>query len=215
MPFLVSELRIRSLDCGRHRHEMSALGGKRTMRAELNDPIIHVVQNTSMISFLLFVAATQAWSRPAPAPPSAHRTKLTAPTPTEIAEARASTKGDLEARRTALQAAIESRVVSSGYFQLVTDVTEQRRERTRFQERLRAVGIPAALGVCHWMGLVPEGTARGNRSYGGACSVKIGSRSSQNFLICAASLGGITLVHPDAYAFDAEYIELFIRRTCL
>ena len=188
-------------------------GGQRAL--SFNDLIIDVVQNPSMIGILLLAVATQSWSPPPRSSVPREQTKPAAPTPTEIAKARASTRRDLDTRRAALRAAIESRVVGSGHFQLVTDVDERKQERTRYQERLRAIGIPATLGVCHWMGFVSEGTARGNRSYGGACRVKIGSRPAQDFLICAADLGGITLIHPDAYAVDSEYIELFIRRTCL
>jgi hypothetical protein len=157
-----------------------------------------------MISFLLLAAALQPSSLPMP-------TSSAAP----AAEAGKSPLQEPEARRTALDAAIAGQLLGSGYFRLVTDKQEQASAAAGFENRLRSAGIPASVSDCHWIGLVAAGSARGNRSYGGACSVRMGTRRPSDFLICAADLGAVTLVQPSWFAWDAEYIELFIRRTCL
>jgi hypothetical protein len=117
--------------------------------------------------------------------------------------------------RRAMDAAIANRLLGSGYFQMVDDPGERSEVAARFQQRLRAIGIPATVGRCHWIGLVSTGTASGNRSHGGACRVGIGSQPPADLLICEADLGAVTLVDPDWFAFDAAFVELFIRRTCL
>ncbi len=164
-----------------------------------------------MISLLL-AGLTQVLVPPPSAPRDPAATSRAQP---ERDEARYNVQRAAQARRAAIDAAIESRVISRGYFQLVTDIAEQRAARTRAQQRLRSIGIPASVGACRWMGMVSEGTPRGNRSYGGACSVRMGSLPPRNYLICEADLGGITLADPAWFADDAEYIEMFIRRTCL
>lgn len=128
------------------------------------------------------------------------------PSPPELAVA--------EPSKAAMEAAIATGLLGSGYFQVVTDKTEQASARRRFQKRLRSVGLPVSVQTCQWIGLVAQGTANGNRSYGGACRVKVGPRPAQDFLICEADLGGVTLIHPAWFASDALFIEAFIRRTC-
>jgi hypothetical protein len=154
-----------------------------------------------MFGFLLLLAAAQA--------PAA------APTPGEVASAQESFRREAVERREAIDSAMSHRLLARGYFSLITDPAEQRSAARGFEKRLRSLGIPATVGKCDWMGLVAEGTAMGNRSYGGACRVKIGARPASDFLICEADLGGVTLVKPDSFAWDSEYIETFIRRTCI
>jgi hypothetical protein len=122
---------------------------------------------------------------------------------------------EAEPDRAAIDQAIKRQLIGSGYFQLVTDQGERRSVIAGFQKRLRSLGIPATVGECDWVGLVAQGFANSNDSYGAACRVRIGAKPASPFLICDASLGGISLVKPDWYAFDAQYIEIFIRRTCL
>ena len=98
---------------------------------------------------------------------------------------------------------------------MVTDDPERRSVIAGFQKRLRSIGVRATVGKCDWIGLVAEGFARANVSYGGACRVRIALAPAADFLICDASLGGISLIKPEWFAFDEDYIELFIRRTCL
>ena len=97
---------------------------------------------------------------------------------------------------------------------MVDDAEERAAVAAEMQRRLQAMGIRARIGRCDWLGLVAQGTAMGNRSYGAACPLAIDGRVERPFLICSARYGGITLVEPDWYAFDPEYIELFIRRAC-
>ena len=157
-----------------------------------------------MISLLLLLAAAQA--SPPPPPPLP---------PVKVAEARATLRQAAEARRAVIDAAINSQLLGGGYFQRVTDPAEQAAAAARFQERLRSVGIPASVGGCQWIGLVAAGVANGNRSFGGACSVTMASGGPSDFLICDASLGGVTLIRPEWFASDDLYVEVFIRRTCL
>jgi hypothetical protein len=117
--------------------------------------------------------------------------------------------------RSAMEQAAEARVLLWGYFRLVDDGARIAEIRSQMERRLGELGIAARIGHCHWMGVVANGNASGNRAYGGACSVGIGGRPARSFLICSSTFGGITLVAPDGYGFDAEYIELFIRRACL
>lgn len=141
--------------------------------------------------------------------------QTSAASPAQVAEAKAHLRHEAEANRAAIDAAIKHRLIGSGYFQMVADKARQRLVIAGFQERLHSLGIPATIGKCDWIGLVAEGVKGGNLSYGGACRVRIASQAPAEFLICDASLGGISLVKPEWYAFDADYIELFIRRTCL
>ena len=157
-----------------------------------------------MVTLLLLLAA----AHPSPHPAST-------PTPGERAEPRAKFAHEAEGSRAAIEAAVDSRLLGGGYFQLVTGRAERAAAAARFQERLRSIGIPASVGDCEWIGLVAAGVAKGNRSYGGACRVKMGSKRPDHFLICDADLGGITLTQPAWFASDPLYIELFIRRTCL
>ncbi|HEX8062507.1 MAG TPA: hypothetical protein VF535_04760 [Allosphingosinicella sp.] len=154
-----------------------------------------------MIGFLLLAAAAQA--------------PATAPTPAEVASAQEGFRREAEEGREAIDSAIRHRLLARGDFSRITDAAEQRSAARRFEKRLRSLGIAASVGECRWMGLVAEGTATGNRSYGGACMVKIGARRASDFLICEADLGSVTLVKPDWFAWDSEYIETFIRRTCI
>jgi hypothetical protein len=137
------------------------------------------------------------------------------PTPAQVAAAKASLRQEEEANRAAIDLAIKHRLIRSGYFRMVTDKPERRSVIAGFQKRLRSIGIRATVGNCHWIGLVADGFARANVSYGGACRVRIASGAAADFLICDASLGGISLIKPEWFAFDEDYIELFIRRTCL
>ena len=152
-----------------------------------------------MFALLLAAAALP------PAPPSA----------ADVANSKATLRREAEATRAAIDAAVQQRLLGSGLFRLVTDKRERRRASARFQKHLRSIGIPAAVGECQWIGLVAEGVKDGNLSYGGACRVRIASRPPADFLICEASLGGLSLVKPEWFASDSEYIELFIRRACL
>jgi hypothetical protein len=137
-----------------------------------------------------------------------------AASPAQVAEARAHLRRQAEANRRALEDAIRQRLLDSGYFQMVTGRAEQRSVVAGFERRLRSIGIQATIGKCDWMGLVAEGVKGGNLSYGAACRVRIASRSPADFLICEASLGGISLTKPDVYSWGADYIELYIRRAC-
>ena len=137
------------------------------------------------------------------------------PSPVQIAEAKARLRHEVEANHAGIDLAIKHHLIEGGYFRVVTDKVEQRSVIAGFQKRLRSIGIPAAVGKCHWIGLVAEGVKDGNFSYAGACRVRIASQPPSDFLICDASLGGMSLIKPDWYASDGDYVELFIRRTCL
>ncbi|MFL6727524.1 MAG: hypothetical protein ACJ8FS_13580 [Sphingomicrobium sp.] len=137
-----------------------------------------------------------------------------APSAVQVAQAKAHLKAEAEAQRAAIDLAIKRRLIGGGYFQLVSDKGEQRVVVAGFEKRLRSIGIPASVGQCAWIGLVADGFARSNQSYGGACRVRIASRPTADFLICDASFGGISLIKTDWFAGDAEYIETFIRRAC-
>jgi hypothetical protein len=133
----------------------------------------------------------------------------------QVAEAKAHLRQEAEANRAAIEQAIKHRLIGSGYFQMVSDKAEERLVIAGLQKRLRSLGIPATLGKCDWIGLVAEGVKGGNLSYGAACRVRIAANAPADFLICDASLGGLSLIKPEWHAFDADYVELFIRRTCL
>ena len=122
---------------------------------------------------------------------------------------------ETEPDQASIDAAIKHELLGSGYFQVVTDRTEQRMVIAGFQKRLRSLGIRATVGKCDWMGLVAQGFVNSNLSYGAACRVRVAGKPATHFLLCDASLGGFSLIKPDTYAFDAQYIEIFIRRTCL
>ena len=122
---------------------------------------------------------------------------------------------EAEPNPAAIDQAIRHQLIGSGYFQLVTDRGERRSVIAGFQKRLRSLGIPATVGKCDWVGLVAQGFGNANVSYGAACRVRMGAKPASDFLICDANLGGISVIKPDWYASDAQYIEVFIRRTCL
>lgn len=105
--------------------------------------------------------------------------------------------------------------LNGGYFQLVDDPAERANAKAAMQRRLHSIGIKAEIRECDWMGLVAQGTKDGNNSYGAACKVRINGQPERSLLICNADLGGLSLIEPDWYAWDASYIELFIRRACL
>jgi hypothetical protein len=140
---------------------------------------------------------------------------LQPPAPAEMAAARETVRRAAEAERAAIDAAIESRLLGRGYFHIVTDNSERTSATARFQKRLRSIGIPASVGACEWIGLITAGTASGERLYGGACRVQMGSARPATYLICDSYLGGLTLIRPKWFASDATSIELFIRRTCV
>jgi hypothetical protein len=153
-----------------------------------------------MITVFLLAAAVQA-----PAPPS----------PARVAQAKTLLRRQAEEQRTAIDAAIKHDLLGGGYFRLVTDKREQRSVVAGLQKRLRSIGIPASVGKCDWIGLVAQGFKDGNLSYGAACRVRIASQAPADFLICDASLGGVSLVAPDLFFSEPDYIEILIRRTCL
>jgi hypothetical protein len=140
---------------------------------------------------------------------------LAPPSPAQIDAAKRSLPGEAAANRAVFDKAIERRFLESGAFRIVTDKAERRLVAAGFQKRLRSIGVPATVAKCEWIGLVAEGVKNGNVSYGGACRLRIASRPPADFLICEASLGGISLIKPDWFSSDADYIQLFIRRTCL
>jgi len=121
---------------------------------------------------------------------------------------------DDPAERCATDQAVANGLLGPGYFRMVDDRTEAARAVADMRKRLRALGIKATFGRCDWVGLVSQGTARGNNSYGAACKLSIDGRPQRHFLICNAELGGVTLVQPDVFAFDRSFIETFIRRAC-
>jgi hypothetical protein len=121
---------------------------------------------------------------------------------------------DEPAERCAIDQAVANGLLGPGYFRMVDDRTEAARAVADMRKRLRALGIKATFGRCDWVGLVSQGTARGNNSYGAACKLSIDGRPQRHFLICNAELGGVTLVQPDVFAFDRSFIETFIRRAC-
>lgn len=121
---------------------------------------------------------------------------------------------DDPAERCAIDRAVANGLLGSGYFQIVHDARESRRALTDMQNRLRKLGIKATFGRCDWVGLVSQGTAHGNNSYGAACNLRLDGQAPRWFLVCNSQYGGVTLVRPDVYASDASFIEAFIRRAC-
>ena len=122
---------------------------------------------------------------------------------------------EAEPDRAAIDQAIKHQLVGSGYFRMVTDKAEQRSAIAGIQKRLRSLGIPITVRNCDWVGVVAHGFANSNLSYGAACHVRLGTKPTTDFLICDASLGGISLIKPDAYGWAPDYVEIFIRRTCV
>ena len=121
---------------------------------------------------------------------------------------------DDPAERCAIDQAVANGVLGSGYFQIVHDKSESRRAVADMQKRLRKLGIKATVGRCDWVGLVSQGTAHGNNSYGAACNVSVDGQPQRSFLICNSQYGGVTLVQPDVFTSDRSFMETFIRRAC-
>jgi hypothetical protein len=119
---------------------------------------------------------------------------------------------DAATRRAAIEEAVRLLVLQPGYFQAVRDPHERTAVTEDMEHRLAELGIRAEIGECEWMGLVAQGTARGNRFYGAACRVRIGGQAERYLLLCSVLYGGITLAELDSFAYDSEY--LFIRRAC-
>ena len=73
---------------------------------------------------------------------------------------------ETEPDQASIDAAIKHELLGSGYFQVVTDRTEQRMVIAGFQKRLRSLGIRATVGKCDWIGLVAQGSASKLRADG-------------------------------------------------
>lgn len=153
------------------------------------------------------VLAVAAAAAPPPATPGR-------PTPAQVAAARAYLRQRAAERRAVVDRTTASDLWAAGYFQRVTDRRERAAAVAGFERRLRKLGISAKVGRCAWMGMLAAGVADGNHAYGAACNMRIGGKAAADFLICDDDMGGITLSQPEWYAFDDEYIELFLRRAC-
>lgn len=121
---------------------------------------------------------------------------------------------DDPAERCAIDQAVANGLLGSGYFRIVHDRSESTRAVAGMMTRLRKLGIRATVGRCDWVGLVSQGTAHGNNSYGAACELRLAGQPERSFLICNSQYGGVTLVQPDVYASDRSFVENFIRRAC-
>ena len=166
---------------------------------------------------ILFLSLALLGLAAAPAAPATDLAQAFSPGPLPAEAASDEPVGDADAaaRRAAIDAMVDLRLLESGHFQLVVDREEQAGIAEEMERGLRSLGITATMGACRWMGLVAAGTARGHRSYGAACQIRIGDEPARDFLIChSQAVGALTLVHPAWFAYDEEYIELFIRRAC-
>jgi hypothetical protein len=98
---------------------------------------------------------------------------------------------------------------------MVDDTSEARGALAAMKARLHKLGINATFGRCDWVGLVSDGTAHGNNSYGASCKLAVERQAPRWFLICNSQYNGLTLAQPDVFAMDRNSIEAFIRRACL
>lgn len=145
---------------------------------------------------------------PKPSPPAGR------PTAAQVAAARIAVRRRAAERRAAIDSATKAGLWSPGYFQRVTNREERAAAVAGFERRLRGLGISAKGGRCAWMGELAAGVADGNHAYGAVCKMRIGGKAAADFLICDDDMGGISLSQPEWFAYDDDYIEVFMRRAC-
>ncbi|HEX9955304.1 MAG TPA: hypothetical protein VGB48_08850 [Allosphingosinicella sp.] len=117
-------------------------------------------------------------------------------------------------RQAAVQKMQDLYLLRRGYFSAVPP--EERPERiAHVQQGLRALGIPATIQGCAWMGVIANGNASGAYAFGGICKVRIADKAADTFIVCHDRIGGTALVHPDSIGMSDEDGELLLRRVCV
>lgn len=119
-------------------------------------------------------------------------------------------------QRCAIIDAVANGLLTSGSFRMVHDRSEIARATALMKTKMRKqLGLEVTFGRCDWVGLVSQGTANGDNSYGGQCKVMIGNLPPRLLLICASKYGGATISMPDTFALGTSFYEIFIRRACI
>ncbi|HEY0150010.1 MAG TPA: hypothetical protein VGB70_13540 [Allosphingosinicella sp.] len=108
----------------------------------------------------------------------------------------------------------DPRHLRSGYFRIVPP--DERPERiAHVQQGLRALGVPATVQSCDWMGVIANGNASGAYAFGGICKVAIADKPAETFLVCHDRIGGTSLAKPGNVGISDGEGELLLRRICV